>query len=264
MKRTFCLVTLVGVLTIIATAQNPRSPSIVTSRSGDASFHGSPGWGNPPANAAKLIFYGGDVNPSDPNVDGFVNGNTLLVPDTATYGAVTVPANSKVVATGIFFNQVPACSDAPCTVTPFDPATATYDIRTGVAEGMGGASVASGSGPQAATKTGRILPYFGASMPEYSTSIAFTEPFLPTPGTTYWVNESSQCTDSGNKNCSTAEIFADNTTQQTNGINPGLQPVGMMFLNSAILGYSWINLCEPSVGLNAQQCAYLSFGIYGH
>jgi hypothetical protein len=264
MKRTLFAATLVAVFSLVAAAQNSPAPVPVASRGGNSSFHGSPGWGNPPANAASLIFYGGDVNPSDPNVDGFANANTLLMPNTVTYGAVTVPENSKAVATGVFFNLVPVCSDGPCSGTFFDPATATYDIRTGVSEGMGGASVASGSGPQAAKKTGRILPYFSGSLPEYSTSVAFTAPFLPVPGTTYWVNEYPQCTDSSNSNCSVEQDFVDNTTQRTNGINPGAQPMGMMFLNSAILGYNWINWCEPSVGLNMQQCAYLSFGIYGH
>jgi hypothetical protein len=264
MKKIVFALTLTASFSLIAVTQNSPSPVPVARRGGDPSFHGSPGWGNPPANAANLIFYGGDVNPSDPNEDGFANGNTLLVLDTTTYGAVTVPENSKAVATGVLFNQVPSCNYALCTGTSFDPATATYDLRTGVSEGVGGTSVASGSGPQTAKQTGRFLPWFSGRMPEYSTSVAFTEPFLPTPGTTYLVNESPQCTDSSNKNCSTAEFFVTNTTQRTNGINIVAQPMGMMFLNSAFFGYSWANWCDPSFGLNAQQCAYMSFGIYGH
>ena len=263
MRKILFAVTLAAVFAMIAVAQNSPSPVPVVRRGSDPSFHGSPGWGNPPADAAKLIFYGGDVSPSDPNVDGFLTGNTLLVPDTTTYGAVTVPANSKAVATGVLFNLVPTCSEAPCTGAVFDPATATYDVRTGVSEGVSGTSVASGSGPQAATKTGRILPYFSHNLPEYSTSVAFTEPFVPTPGVTYWVNESPQCTDSSNKNCNVAEYFASNTTQQTNGINPGLQPMGMMFFNSGFFGYSWENWCNL-LREEGPICAYLSFGIYGH
>jgi opacity protein-like surface antigen len=218
---------------------------------GDANFHGTPGWGNPPATAANLIFYGGDTNVSDPNEDGFATGDTLLVPNASSYGAVKAP--SKVVATGILFNEI-------ATALTFDPAQATYDIRTGVSEGNGGHDLLSGSGAQTATPTGRMP--FGAYT-EYAASVNFTKPVTATKGVTYWVNLGSECTNSGDGNCQ-EQFFVDNTTQQTNGINANLQPPSEMFFNSTYFGFTWANWCDSSLGTNAQQCEWMSFGIYGH
>jgi hypothetical protein len=83
-------------------------------------------------------------------------------------------------------------------------------------------------------------------------------------GETVWVNESPQCTDSGNSICSDLQYFASNTTQKTGSINGEAQPTRQMFFNSAFFGFTWTNWCDPSLGQNPQQCADLSFGIYGH
>ena len=253
MRKTFVAVLLTALAAMTATAQNTKAPTPVLSHGGDASFHGTPSWGTPPPPSAQLIFYGGDTNTSDPNEQGFANGNTLLTPNVTTYGAVIPPASSNVVATGVLFNQEPTISGA------FDPATGTYDIRIGVSSGNGGTSVGGGSNKQYATPTGR----FPFGFTEYSTSVAFTAPFIPTPGTTYWVNESPQCTNSGDSNCSSLQYFASNTTQQTNAINGFAQPPNEIFFNSSFFGFTWTNWCDPSLGQNSQQCEFLSYGIYG-
>lgn len=266
MKKILFAVMLVAVFAMVAMAQTPNAPVSHTSRGPAQAFHGTPGWGNPPAAAAKLIFYGGDSNPSDPNVNGFANGNTILVPDTTTYGAVTAPKSGKVVATGVLFAHVMRCyqnSTYVCTGEQFDPATGTYDIRTGVAEGSGGTDLVSGSGPQTATATGRSLPFGnGASLPEYDTSVAFTKPVTPKDGTTYFINESPQCTDSSNENCTEGQYFFDNTTEETNGINANLQPSYDSFFNSAFFGYTWANTCDL-VGGQSPYCEWQSWGVYG-
>lgn len=256
MRKTLAAVLLTTLAAMTATAQNSKAPSLMLSRGGDASFHGNPSWGTLPVGSANLIFYGGDINSGDPNVEAFANGNTLDIPNTTTYGAAIPPATSHVVVTGILFNQLATQSG-----DIFDPATATYDVRTDIASGNGGTSVASGSGKQYASPTGRSA----FNYTEYATSVALTTPFVPIPGTTYWVNESPQCTDSGNSICSALQYYASNTTQQSNSINGFAQPKGQMYFNSAVFGFSWINWCDPSLAnLNSQQCAYLSFGLYGH
>jgi hypothetical protein len=246
-KKILFAVMLVAALSLIASAANVKTTA--TNSKGDASFHGTPGWGNPPASAAKLIFYGGDTNTSDPNEQGFATGDTLLVPDASTYFAVKAP--SKVVATGILYNEI-------ATLGTFDPAQGNYDIRTGVTSGSGGKDLAHGSGAQTTSLTGRDP--FGFQ--EYAASVSFTKPLSATSGTTYWVNLDSQCTNSGDGNCE-EQFFVDNTTQQTNAINGKLQPNGQIFFNSTYFGFTWTNWCDPSLGQNAQQCAYGSFGIYG-
>lgn len=255
MSKSLALLLLASFLFVPAIAQTVKAPTPVLSHGGDASFQGTPNWGSLPAGSAHLIFYGGDTNTTDPNEEGFANGNTVLVPNTTTYGAVIVPANTNIVATGVLFNQFPDQSG-----NVFDPAIATYDVRIDLSSANGGTSVTSGSGKQYAVLTGRKP--FGAS--EYATSVAFTAPFIPTPGVTYWVNESPQCTDSSNSNCTILQYFVDNTTQRSNAINGFAQPQGQMFLNSAFFGFTWTNWCDPSLGQNSQQCAYLSFGLYGH
>jgi hypothetical protein len=254
--------TVLSVLLVIATcglavmAQNATVPSVVMNHNTPASTAGHAenfSWGPPPA-GPNIMFYGGDVTVGDPNEQSFANGNTVLVPNTTTYGAVRVPATGHFVVTGIFFNQYPTQSS-----NSFDPETATYDIRTGLSSGNGGTSVASGSGPQGTRTTGR-LP-FGNT--EYTTAVALVSPMTATNGTTYWVNESPQCTDTSNTSC-TEQFFVDNTTQKTGSVNGGAQPTGQMFFNSAFFGFTWTNWCDPSLGQNSQQCADLSFGIYGH
>jgi hypothetical protein len=258
MKAAFSAIALVAVLSLTTVAQNAATPSLVASHHADATGAAKGeifSWGPPPS-GPNILFYGGDTNTGDPNEQGLANGDTLLVPSTTTYGAVRVPATGHFVVTGVFFNQSPTLSG-----DVFDPATATYDLRTGLSSGNGGTSIGNGSGPQGVRKTGRMP--FNAYV-EYTTSIALTSPMTAPNGETVWVNESPQCTDSGNSVCSQLQFYASNTTQKTGAVNGGAQPTGQMFLNSAFFGFTWTNWCDPSLGQNPQQCADLSFGIYGH
>jgi hypothetical protein len=260
-KKLFGAAVLVSFLGVLAIAQDTQGPRIHVGGAGDPSFEGETGWGNPPASAAKLIFYGGDFNPSDRNEEAFSDGNTLAVPGDTTYGAVTAPKDSKVVATGVLFHVLADPFRVPGPV--FDPTTGSYDIRSGVSEGDSGTDLAFGQGPQTATPTGRTLTIDGEVVPEYAVSVNFTTPLIPKGGVTYWVNESPQCTDSNNEVCGVLRYYATNTTEQTNGINPKLQPTGEIFYNSSFFGIPWTNACNLEGVKTPQQCARLSFGIYG-
>jgi hypothetical protein len=258
MKAILLTIALIAVLAVASAAQAQATLSPAMSHHGGASAvpHEEFSWGPAPAKP-NILFYGGDVNPNDPNVDAFANGITLFVPDTPTYGAVRVPATGHFVVTGVFFNQIATFSG-----DIFDPPTATYDIRINVANGFGGTSVASGSGPQSARPTGR-LPF---GYVEYTTSVALVSPFTAPNGEILWVNESPQCTDSSNLICNQLQFYVDNTTQKTGSVNGEAQPTGQIFFDCtfcAYLGLEWFNWCDGT-GANAQQCADLSFGIYGH
>jgi hypothetical protein len=249
MKAILYTIALIVIFGLRALAQS--SPSLTMTHHGDATAHDAFSWGPPPS-GPNILFYGGDVNPNDPNAYAVANGNTLYVPTAATYGAVRVPATGHFVITGVFFNQIATQSG-----DIFDPPTATYDIRIGLSEGNGGTSVASGSGPQRVQPTGRML--FGDV--EYTTSVALDSPLVAPDGETIWVNESPQCTDGSNLICRDLQYYATNTTQKTGSVNGGAQPTGQIFFYDP-LDFPWVNWC--SLGLNAQQCADLSFGIYGH
>jgi hypothetical protein len=248
MKKIPFALTLVAALSLSAAAQDAKTPAPTLDRHRDASACDA-GSGLP----SGLVFYGGDVNFNDPNGQAFANGNTLGVPNTTTYGAVRVPETTHGMITGVLF-----ALDAISTGSnDFDPATATYDIRTGVSEENGGTSVAGGSGPLSLSLNGKCPSIFWAA------SVTLTSPLTVTPGTTYWVNLSPQCTDSGNQNCQGEPFYVVNTTQETNGIHASVQPPGQMFFNSAFFGYTWANWCDPSLGQNAESCARLSFGLMG-
>jgi hypothetical protein len=244
-KKSLFAVMFVAVFTFAAMA---AEPSLTLDKKGTQSHSGyTPTWGLPHT-PGSIIFYGGDTNPNDPNAQGFANENTLLVPTSYTYAAVKAPA--KVTVGAIFNNTVSTIGDI------FDPATGTYDVRTGVSEGNGGKDLTSGSGAQTAVATGRDP--FG--LPEYTLTVKFAKPLTATAGTTYWSTEVPQCTNSSDSNCDSAEYFVDNTTQETNGVNAKDQVAGQLYLNSSYFGFTWANWCDSSLGQDSEQCARESFG----
>src|SRR5277367_3161986 len=141
MKQNLLAVTLVAACSLLARGQNTRALSLTLNPHGSASQSAQQSESlRLPPNCSSCIFYGGDSNVYGSNAQAFVNDNTVLAPDSATYAAVSIPPAVQGVITGIFFMELSAL---PSNV--FDPDTAAYDIRTGVSSGNGGTSVASGS-----------------------------------------------------------------------------------------------------------------------
>ena len=253
MKKTLFAGILIAGFAVAAMAQSPSLTASTHARATHVSSSQKSAVPGPPTICHPCLFYGGDTNVNDPNVEGFANGNTLEVPDTESFGAVTVPDGKQVLVEGLLFNVIP-----DVTGNVFDPKTATWEIRTGMSEGNGGTQVASGSGNINPTLTGRSP--FGFT--EYTVAVAVVPPVTLTAGT-YWVNVSPQCTNSGNSNCSSMLFYVDNTTQGTNAVRPSFQPRHEMFLNSAYFGFTYTNWCDPSLGINSAQCAAMSFGVIG-
>lgn len=248
MKQILLAAIATAVLSVTSMAQDIKAPTITLRQGGGSSAQSAQGltFDTLPNLCKPCVFYGGDYNATDPNAEGFANGSTLLVPDTALYTAVDVPKTIHGVITGILFMT-------SATADTFDPDTATYDIRVGVSNGNGGNSVASGS----ATMSFALYGQFGV----YQTAVNLTSPFTVTPGTRYWFNLLPQCTDSRNGSCSVEQFFLVNTTQETNGLNAGAQPPYEMFLNSGFFGVEWGNVCG---GANTPACARASYGLMGH
>jgi hypothetical protein len=254
MKNNLLAVLLIAAFSLFASGQNTQAPLLALHPQPDASQSVvTPGNAGVPNLCKPCVFYGGDFNMNLANSGAFANINSLLVPNTATYAAVNVPKTVHGVITGILFMQIASNGG-----NIFDPDTATYDIRTGVSGGNGGTSVTNGSAPLSAQVYGQC------NCVEFETAVQLTKPLTVTPGTRYWFNLLTQCTDQSNPNCTELEIFFANTINKANGLNAGAQPAGQMFFNSAYFGFTWTNWCDPSLGQNAQECAFGSFGLMGH
>jgi len=97
---------------------------------------------------------------------------------------------------------------------------------------------------------------------EYSAVVMLSGAMKLPRGGEFCINVTPQCTDQSNPLCSTVEFYVDNTTQQTNAIRGEFELDQAIWAESPFYGYNWENWC--SLGLNAEQCGYLSFGIYGY
>jgi hypothetical protein len=248
-KTTLFAATLVVALTLSAAAASKKP---APSQHGPGSTSGGTQWKGhaiPPVLCDPCMFYSGDLNPADFNAAGFSDENTLLIPGSSTYGAFN--PLSTVTVTGVLVNVQ---ADAN-----FDPLTASYDIRSGVSEGNGGTSLASGSGAATVAATGRN--FFGLN--EYTVLVQLSAPLTLNPGI-YWVNATPNCTAGATDgSCLVGRFFVSNTTQKTNNISGQYQPAHSAFLNSPFFGFSWANWCDPSLGLNSHQCSGVSYGLTG-
>ena len=251
MKTTLFAVALVVALALTATAQS-KKPPVSQHRAGDpsATFQPQSGAPAPPALCKPCLFYGGDINTADQNAAGMSDENTLLIlGGSSSYGAINLPFTATV--QGIVFNVQAS--------TAFDPQSATFDVRTGVTDGNGGTSVASGTGHMSVASTGRNF----LGLNEYSVAVLIPAGVVLNAGE-YWFNLTPTCTNVLDGSCSVFRQFVSNTTQETGALNGGWQPIHEMFLNSDFFGFTFANWCDSSLGFNQNQCAGMSFGVIGH
>jgi hypothetical protein len=248
-KTTLLAVTLVLALTLSAAAAQKPAPSQHLAGSNAAEKMSPPGI--PPALCDPCLFYGGDLNTGSINAAGLSDENTLLIlGGSSTYMSFTVTGVSATV-TGILFNVQ---AD-----TNFDPQTATYDVRTGVTDGNGGTSIASGTAGITVASTGRNF----IGLNEFTVAVNLATPLTLSAGE-YWFNLTPACTNGAQDgSCSVGRIFVSNTTNRTNGVNAEAQIEGEMFLNSGFFGFTYANWCDSSLGLNSHQCAGGSWGLMG-
>jgi hypothetical protein len=249
-KTTLFAATLVVALTLSAAAATKRpalSQHLAGSNTGGTQFSGH---SVPPPLCDPCLFYSGDLNPADPNAAGMSDENTLLIiGGSSTYGAFE-PTES-VTVTGILVNIQASAN--------FDPLTATYDIRTGVSEGDGGTSIASGTANTTVQATGRNF----IGLNEYTVAVTLSSPVLLSAGE-YWINVTPACVNGASDgSCNNGRMFVSNTTEKTNNISGQYQPAHSMFLNSSFFGFTWANWCDPDIGFNLRQCTGMSFGLTG-
>ena len=249
MKTTLFAATLAVTLTLSAAAQKkpPLAQHLAGSAEPSKQWTGTP---VPPALCNPCLFYGGDINVSDFNAAGLSDENTLLIPNSSTYGNFNVPSGS-VTINGILINVQ---ADAN-----FDPLVATYDVRSGVTEGNGGTQIATGTVSTTVASTGRNF----LGLNEYTVAVTLSAPLVLGPGG-YWFNLTPSCTNGGTDgSCSAGRMFVSNTTNKANNVNGGEETQHQMFLNSPFFGVVWANWCDSFIGLNQAQCNSLSFGLMG-
>lgn len=254
MKTTLSAVALVVALSLSAMAASPKKPALSQHHAGNPSQAPIKGFDshvpNPPALCYPCFFYGGDLNPDAINAAGMSDENTLLITGgSSSYAAVEIPAGVTASVYGIVFNVQAS--------TAFDPLTATYDVRTGISDGDGGTSIASGTGPAVVQATGRNF----LGLNEYTVAITFQTPVTVTTGE-YWFNATPTCTNTLDGSCSAFRQFVSNTTSLTNNLRGSWQPAQQMYLNSGFFGVTFTNWCE--LGFNQTQCGRMSFGLIGH
>jgi hypothetical protein len=250
-KTTLFAATLVVALTLSAAAQ--KKPAV--SRHLAGSDHQAAGWTGtavPPALCNPCLFYGGDINTADFNAAGMSEENTLLIPNSATYGNFNVPSGSTVTITGMLVNIQASAN--------FDPVTATYDIRSGVTEGDGGTDIATNTVTATVAATGRNF----IGLNEYTVAVNLSTPVVLGPGA-YWVAVTPTCTNGGlDGSCFEGRFFVSNTTTKANNVHGGQESEHQMYLNAAFFGLTFANWCDADVAdFNQAQCNSLSFGLMG-
>jgi hypothetical protein len=252
-KKILFATSLVLALTLTAAAAQ-KKPAASQHRAGNAEVKPIPQQMTPPTPPSlcePCAYYGGDLNTTDANAAGLSDENTLLIPGgSSTYAAIVVPNNGWIGVTGILFNVQADVN--------FDPNTAAYDVRTGISEGNGGTSIASGTGTISVASTERNF----IGLNEYTVLVKIPTLYIG-PGE-YWFNVTPQCTNGATDgSCSVGRIFLSNTTQNTNSVLGGAQPAGSLYLNSSYFGFTWANWCDSSLGLNSSQCRAGSWGLTG-
>jgi hypothetical protein len=249
-KTTLLAAALVASMTLSAAAANTKKPQPSQHLAG-TSVQKQGTISVPPALCDPCLFYSGDLDPASLNAAGMSDENTLLiVGGSSTYANFTLTGISATI-TGVLFNIQ---AD-----TNFDPQTATYDVRTGVSDGNGGTSIASGTAPIQVAATGRNF----LGLNEYSIAVNLPTPLVLTPGQ-YWFNLTPTCVNGAQDgSCSAGREFLSNTTNRANGVNGEAQTYGQMYLNSSYFGFTYTNWCDSSLGFNKIQCAGASYGLMG-
>ena len=171
---------------------------------------------------APCIFYAGDFDINNPNANGLANENDAIVGGNP-YGAATyenfIIGGTTANVTGLYTN----------TLSMLSPASAYWEIRTGISEGNGGTLVASGTGSGAnfsQTPTGRS----GFGFNEYTDLVSGLNIDLPVG--LYWMAVVPQDPNNANRS------FLSNTFQH-NQVGADIQ--NLQFFNSAFFGANFTN-----------------------
>lgn len=170
------------------------------------------------ANAQMLYFYGGDMDPNNPNSRALANETDTTVPGDP-YGSATYQnfyALSNINVTGLFTNNLSSNT----------PTSGYWEIRSGISEGNGGTLIASGTDPNITNDpTGRSR----AGYTEYHNQVATN---VNLAAGQYWFAVVPTCPDCAGR------TFNSNTF----GLNAvGQSDLDLEYANSAYFGWNFTN-----------------------
>jgi len=232
-RKSIVLLALMGAASLVASGQE------LTARE-SARAHGIPDRQtaitlNPPPACTlykqhPCVYYGGDLDPNDPEENALSNENTLLIANSFTYAEVNVPVATPISAS--FSNNL-------ATYGVLDPKKATWFYRTGVSEGNGGTLICSGDNPATMTAYGNL----GGFGPQWQ--VLTTTP-CTVPAGNVWFAVTPNCTNPNDPDCTTLRYF-ESDTDGLNAINgkytvTSNTGMGPMF-DSAFFGVSFGSWC---------------------
>jgi hypothetical protein len=172
-----------------------------------------------PVRADPVLFYGGDLDPSNPQATGLLNMQSAVGGFGRTYQNFIIPLGQTWTITGLFSNDL-----TQGTVFGF----VDWEIRSGISEGNGGILVASAiDAPATMTPTDRSLNTPGFGLSEFNFTVSGLDVVLG-PGM-YWMNAAP---DAGKFE---APVFNSNTF----GLNPvGSQVSDQQFWNASSANFT--------------------------
>ncbi len=182
----------------------------------------------------NCAYYAGDLDLNDPNQNGLANENDAIVGG-SPYGAATYSnfnLGSGTTITGLATNNL----------SGLNPATAYWEIRSGVSEGNGGTLIASGTGATSNQATGRSD--FGFT--EYTNFVGGLSVSLGAGQ--YWMAVVPQDPSNANRsfNSDTDGLNASGATSTAN----------LQYFNSAFFGANFTNANNEGTFEYFSQAAY--------
>jgi len=206
-------------------------------------------------NGGGCLFYGGDFNADDSNANGLASETDVIVNGSpygaAVYSAFQVPAGQTWNVTGLLSNTL-------STIGGVDPATAYWEIRSGVSAGNGGTLVCSGTGTDSYIATGRN----GFGLNEYTVKVYLSGCPALTSGTIYWEAVVPNCTGS-NGNCPSARYFNSDVEDKPATHQLGFQPKQAAVWTSGFFGATFEATAGTSGACAGTGCDRFSNGVLG-
>lgn len=199
------------------------------------------------------LFYGGDMNPTNPLTNAVEDDQVLQTEPyiNTVYVPFVVPDGEQWTIGGLFVNLLSETNVV-------DPLRATYSILTGVSRGDPGTTIATGTAPVSYTPTGRSWNGYT----EYTLAANVHTTVLQSG--TYWLSLMARCTNPKDGACQLADYYISDVED-----NPPLNHVGPFepANDSFFSGSAGEDFFVPTWGINGPcngvGCNRFSAGVIG-